>query len=398
MQRLLLHVAASALLATSVHDLSVAQPRQDAHDAELIVKRFAEQLSQINSFKLNLVATAKIIIDDNTESETRSFEIGVERPNRIYAKDLAPSRRAGTIVSNGLDMYVVAPLFGIYATRKAPPTIEKILQDEASIGVGYGMGRSSLVLHYLGQNAYDQIVGDANELEYIGEEVIDGFSCHRVRVLRSDGSTDLWFEADQTAMLIRMVPDLSQTSDRIKKKNPGFQKLEVTLDLRWERVEESASDRFAFVPTRGGPSSLLGKTAPAVKLKLLDGEEVPIARHRRKDIVILEFWTTWCKPCIRAVPETIEVVESYREKGVVLYPINQRESPNRVRSFMKVHRWNVPMAMDSNGITSRRYAVNTIPRTVLIGKDGKIKTIYTGFSRNIKKRLEQELDTLLAEE
>ena len=398
MQRLSLYVATTVLLLCSACKLAATQQQENDQDAKQIVQRFVEQLGQLKSFKLHLEADTTIKFVDDTQSETRKFEIGVERPNKIYVKDLIPSRRAGQLVSNGQDMYVIAPLIGVYVARKAPPTIDDILQDDASIGVSYGLGMSGVVLQYLEKNAYERVVENSDGLEYLGEEVIGGISCHCVRLLSGDGNTDLWFNADQSALLLRMVPDLSQTYDRIKKEKPEFQGLNVTLDLNWEQVKEPAADRFAFIPGQRGPSSLLGKIAPAVRLKLLNGDDVSIARHKQKEIVILEFWTTWCRPCIRAMPETIEVINAYREKGVVLYPINQREDPDRVRSFMKAHGWDVPMAMDSNGIASRRYAVNTIPRTVLIGKDGKIKTIYTGYSRNIKRRLEKELDTLLAEE
>ena len=148
----------------------------------------------------------------------------------------------------------------------------------------------------------------------------------------------------------------------------------------------------------GSPQALLGQTAPPFELELLDGDSMALAEHSGQDIVILDFWATWCGPCIRAMPHQMEVAEEYRDQNVVFYAINQRERDQTVSRFLEQREWDLTVPMDRDGSVGGLYNVRGIPQTVIIGRDGTVQAVHVGFSPRLGDRLRRELDTLLAGE
>ena len=128
------------------------------------------------------------------------------------------------------------------------------------------------------------------------------------------------------------------------------------------------------------------------------GDKLALADHLGEDIVILDFWATWCGPCIQAMPALIEVADDYRDRNVVFYAINQREPASAVENFIKDREWDLLVPMDPQGSVAGQYKVRGIPQTVVIGKDGTVQSVHVGFSPDLREKLSGELDALLAGE
>ena len=112
--------------------------------------------------------------------------------------------------------------------------------------------------------------------------------------------------------------------------------------------------------------------------------------------MILDFWATWCGPCVRALPIVSEVAAAYKDKGVVFYAVNEQEESDAVKKFLAAKKLDIAVAMDAEGEAAKLYKVNGIPQTVIIGKDGKVAVVHVGFSPSMKQMLTKELDALLA--
>ena len=79
-----------------------------------------------------------------------------------------------------------------------------------------------------------------------------------------------------------------------------------------------------------------------------------LAEHKSKNIVILDFWATWCGPCVRAMPITDKIAKQYASKGVVLYAVNQKEDAKTVRGFLSKHKLKLNVLLDSKAAARAR--------------------------------------------
>jgi len=133
------------------------------------------------------------------------------------------------------------------------------------------------------------------------------------------------------------------------------------------------------LPETGGQSSpLLGKDAADFKLKLLDGSDFELSKEKGR-VVILDFWATWCGPCVKSLPELIMAVREFDETKVRLVGVNQAETAPVVKRFLEQRGWRLTVALDSVQSVGRQFGVEGIPHTVIVGPDGKIGWVKTGY-------------------
>ncbi len=150
---------------------------------------------------------------------------------------------------------------------------------------------------------------------------------------------------------------------------------------------------------RGYMSELLtlnvGQEAPNIKAVNLDGEEMELTQFRGK-IVILDFWGSWCAPCIGDLPKLNAVSDRFPEDLVVLGVMN--DSPDDARAAIAKHNvtWkNWVEAKDGPIMT--RYNINSWPTTFIIDREGIIR--YTDFAKIIgAENYRVRVESLLAEE
>ena len=114
------------------------------------------------------------------------------------------------------------------------------------------------------------------------------------------------------------------------------------------------------LPETGGESSpSLGKEAKPFKLPLLAGGEFDLTQEKGK-VVILDFWATWCGPCIKSLPPLIEAMSAFPTDRVKLVGLNQSEPAEQVKRFIETRSWNLTVAMDTGQKVARQYGVDGI--------------------------------------
>ncbi len=183
----------------------------------------------------------------------------------------------------------------------------------------------------------------------------------------------------------------------IWKANPEFQEDDFAFSIP-EGANETDS-LFAELNRSVAPlHRLAGQTAPAFDLSLFGGGSVDLASHRDNQVVILDFWASWCGPCRRAMPELIEVAGEFKDQGVVLYAVNLREDEETIAEFLKQTEFEISVPMDMEGDIGKLYGARAIPQTVLIGKDGRVQVVHVGSSAKLADQLRAELTALVAGE
>jgi uncharacterized protein (TIGR03435 family) len=118
----------------------------------------------------------------------------------------------------------------------------------------------------------------------------------------------------------------------------------------------------------------VGETAPPLKLTGLlqaSGKLEQNIKSLNGKVVVLEFWATWCAPCIAAMPHLNELSEKYKDKGVQFISITD-ETTEKANNFLKKRKINGWVGIDGNKAMHDTYGVQSIPFTVVIGPNGKV--------------------------
>lgn len=145
-------------------------------------------------------------------------------------------------------------------------------------------------------------------------------------------------------------------------------------------------------------SPLIGKKAPPIELTMLDETKFSLKEQKGK-IVVLDFWATWCGPCIKAMPDVKKAVSAFPTEAVTFCAINQAESPPIILGFLKNRQWeNTPVALDFTMKVSNAYQVEGIPHTVVIDPDGNIAWMHSGYSETLKNDLFEAIAVIMAKQ
>jgi len=136
---------------------------------------------------------------------------------------------------------------------------------------------------------------------------------------------------------------------------------------------------FNNASTNAAKNGLIGKTAPYFTLPDLDGNKVSLSDYKDK-VVILDFWATWCPPCIKEIPHFIDLYNEYKNHGLIIVGISvDRQGAGIVKAFNKKYKINYPILMADNQVSRDYGNITGIPTTFIIDQAGKIRRMYVGY-------------------
>jgi len=122
---------------------------------------------------------------------------------------------------------------------------------------------------------------------------------------------------------------------------------------------------------RGIRSNLPGRPAPDFALPTLDGDSVSLASLRGQ-VVLLNFWATWCLPCIQEHPVLVEAEREYGPQGLRIVGVVYNDSDENARRWMELRGGNWVNLLDPGSRTAIEYGLYGVPETVLIARDGRV--------------------------
>lgn len=165
------------------------------------------------------------------------------------------------------------------------------------------------------------------------------------------------------------------------------------------RLDDVAALRVPLDRNSDGGDESGGQQAPPLRLESLDGEWFDLSMLEGQ-VVVLDFWATWCPPCRRGLPEFQKLSNEYdREQANVLFlavNVMERCAPDQrmdvVRRFMESQGLDLKVAIDRDGNVVKEWGIDAIPLTVVIGPRGDIVARIQGFQPGMSESLRKEID------
>jgi len=128
---------------------------------------------------------------------------------------------------------------------------------------------------------------------------------------------------------------------------------------------------FTLPHYRQGESSVAGKTAEEIPLTLANGQATKLTNFRGK-VVVLNFWATWCPPCVEETPSLIQLQQRIASRNGVVLGVSVDDDEAAYRKFLQDHGIQYPTSRDSSKKSALDYGTVMYPETYIIDRKGKI--------------------------
>ncbi|MBF0517504.1 MAG: TlpA family protein disulfide reductase [Nitrospirae bacterium] len=151
----------------------------------------------------------------------------------------------------------------------------------------------------------------------------------------------------------------------------------------------------AVPPAPWEADELIGSAAADFTLKTVDGKDFSLSSLRGKTVLI-NFWATWCPPCIEELPSMNKLYLKYKQKGLEVVAVGLDNSPAKVKKFVAKNPFNFTIVTDPDKhVAKKLYKVSAQPTTYLINTEGKIVQKYFGSVDWSDDKVQKEIQALL---
>ncbi|QDT03550.1 Thiol-disulfide oxidoreductase ResA [Rubripirellula lacrimiformis] len=383
-------------------------------DLKSVLQPLFESISKADVSRATVEMLADSVLNGETvNSETSTFQIASRVPNQFTVYLKQPEQRTRVYCDGESFIAAMAP----DAYFRMPEVIS--IQD-AITNLPIPMGpypEPLLSLTMAGADPTISLVAGMKSLDLIDRNPFRGkVPAVHVRGEQSDGVTwELWVTDEESPRPLRMLIDMTPmliASDQVHVPD-GFS-YQVRYDfLTWRMSGDVDAALFAFTPaddatqyeslddyfqsiagaTKEHP--LLGQTAPRFLAITSEGKNFN-SQSLKGRVIVLDFWATWCTPCVAAMPVIKKVTDRFADQGVVMVAVNTGQEREEVIEFLKEQKLKLNVVLDPEGKIADGFVVDAIPQTILIGKDGIIEAVHVGFDgdADLETRLTDELEVL----
>ena len=238
---------------------------------------------------------------------------------------------------------------------------------------------------------------------------IDG-KAYPALVLSNENETVTLALDPQTSLVRRATFDIAKA---LKKRGAqDVAKAQLTMDYATTTPGvETKAEQFAWAPPPGARDvatvaaegeanlpalAMVGKPAPDFALKDLAGKDVKLA-DLKGNVWVLDYWATWCPPCVAAMPFLNEFAGEMKEQGVKVVAMNADEEKDLVAGFINSRNLNnLVVLLDPETKVGAQYMANELlPTTMVIGKDGTIRKVITTGGSQAEKDLKAAVQEAL---
>ena len=181
---------------------------------------------------------------------------------------------------------------------------------------------------------------------------------------------------------------------RESQETDGISQLNTYMRLAPNGPGANYAKKLIANPKRAGDA-----VAPEFKIKTIDGQEISLDQLAGK-VVVMDFWATWCPPCVKSVPELKALTEKYPSSKLVLISFSADSDEQAWRDFVSKKDMEWPQYWDSDGSIRAEFGVNSFPTYLVIDPEGFIHNRIAGLNpqQSVVARLKDTLQTMFPSE
>jgi thiol-disulfide isomerase/thioredoxin len=141
----------------------------------------------------------------------------------------------------------------------------------------------------------------------------------------------------------------------------------------------------------------VGAPAPSCTAQALDGGAPLPVGARPGQVVLVDFWASWCPPCLESFPFLEQMQQELGDQGFKVIAISLDEELGDARAFARKQTVSFSLGRDGKGDCPKSYGVKAMPSSYLIDRQGRLRQVHLGFKSGDKAPLRRQLEALLAE-
>ncbi len=383
-----------------------------------------------------------LTINEQPFEQSTKVQLTYTRPDRI---DLTagPLR----LLSDGETLTTVVEPLRQFSQSPAPKTLQVETFIDKAVGAflfggPLGPPLPTLLQLLFGADPAGAILEASEGLVLDDDREIDGQTYKTLRI-QGTSAPDLILLIDPETQLVWQVEHAIDPEHLTEIAPPGTTL--VDAKITWKALEIStedpADDAFAFqapegftevealaaalqdqaeneppAEKEGGEHKLVGKPAPEFTVNVLDGEGMKQVNKLdlAGKVVLIDFWATWCGPCMQELPEIVKLIDLYEEKGaddLLVLAVSLDKQPNDLEGVRKLventlseRKFNLQresiskVGLDPKGSLGQAFQVRGIPTVVLLDREGVIRMVHVGFDpkTDLIQLFSEKIDPLLA--
>ena len=157
-----------------------------------------------------------------------------------------------------------------------------------------------------------------------------------------------------------------------------------------------AAFTLAMLAVNPAHSTAIDGMAPDFTLKSTNGKNLKLSEYRG-EVVLINFWASWCGPCRQEMPLLDELHNSYKSLGFTVLAINVEEDPGKALRLLEDLQPAFPVLFDNTSAVSKQYDVVAMPSTVLVDRNGNMRYLHRGYKPGLEEVYLQQIRELIRE-
>jgi peroxiredoxin/outer membrane lipoprotein-sorting protein len=380
-------------------DVGEKKPANISPEAQAVLDQLGEAYDKLDAAEFKGHIQADVEMAGQKQKMKHEFTSAFQAPNK-FRHELEDGLLIG---STGEKTYVFQKSANAFFQQKSADGKVAIAQLPSPIPQLLQTQNPSLLFAII-KDPVRGMIANMSEITKIADVRIQDQSYPALALTPQDGQTKITLLMDaQSHLLKRLEIEIAPGTLKDGKTDSGLQS--VKAQIEYTTIQPQAKfpgDHFAWSPPEGAKDlaaqkektsakDLIGKPAPDFTLESADGQSVSLSDLKGK-VVVLDFWATWCPPCVKSLPHLDQLYQQTAGDRVRVFAVNLKEDDQQVHSFLQSKGLSLPVLMDREGEVAQKFNIHAIPQTIVIGKDGSIRKVFVGAGGDTAEQIREEVE------